>query len=100
MKHVSHEMHRNSLDCYQAEEAKLSARAQAIYDYLERHGPRTDRQLMREMGFQDMNAIRPRVTELIDAGKLMELQSVRCEVTRKTVRRVDLRRPRQMELPQ
>ncbi len=40
-----------------------------------------------------MNACRPRVTELIEAGVLVEHDSVRCPVTGKTVRRVAVRKP-------
>lgn len=91
-------MHENSLSAFRAEEAKLSRRAQAVLDWISAHGPRTDRQVMEGMGFREPNAVRPRVTELIKAGKLMEVCSVRCPVTGKTVRKVDLRRPRQEAL--
>lgn len=93
--HASHEMHENSLTAYRAEEAKLSRRAQAVLDWITEHGPHTDREVMRGMGFSDMNAVRPRITELIDLRKLMEVGDVRCPVTGKKVRRVDIRRPRQ-----
>lgn len=98
--HAEHRMRDNSLAAYRAEEPKLSTRAQAIYAWLERHGPATDRQIMQGMGFRDMNAVRPRVTELLEPprAKLMEVGDVRCEVTGKTVRRVDIRRPRQEAL--
>lgn len=98
MSHPAHAMHENSLSAFRAEEAKLSRRAQAVLDWISAHGPRTDRQVMEGMGFREPNAVRPRVTELIKAGKLMEVCSVRCPVTGKTVRKVDLRRPRQEAL--
>ncbi len=98
--HASHSMHDNSLAAYRAEEPKLSTRAQAIYAWLVAHGPATDRQIMEGMGFRDMNAVRPRVTELLELphAKLMEVGDVRCQTTGKTVRRVDIRRPRQKAL--
>lgn len=98
MPHVSHRLHDNSIQAYHAEEAKLSRRAQAVLEWITAHGPHTDREVMRGMGFTEPNAVRPRITELIDAGKLMEVCSVRCPVTGKTVRRVDIRRARQSRL--
>jgi predicted HTH transcriptional regulator len=96
--HVAHRLHDNSLSAYRAEEAQLSKRAEAVLDWIKVNGPRTDRQVMQGMGFSEPNAVRPRITELIDAGKLMEVAHVRCPITGKTVRVVDLRRPRQLSL--
>lgn len=94
MTHAAHRMHENSLSAYHAEETKLSARAQAILDWITVHGPHTDREVMRGMGFTDMNSVRPRITELIEMAKLMQVGDVRCPVTNKLVRRVDIRRAR------
>lgn len=96
--HASRRMHDNSLSAYRVEETKLSRRAEAVLAWITQHGPHTDREVMRGMGFSEPNAVRPRITELIDAGKLMEVGGIRCPVTGKTVRRVDIRRPRQLEL--
>lgn len=92
--HAVHRMHSHSLDAYQAEEAKLSKRAEAVLEWITTHGPHTDREVMRGMGFSEPNAVRPRITELIDAGKLMEVCERRCPVTGKTVRVVDIKRAR------
>lgn len=91
-------IHANSLTAYRSELPKLSTRAQAILEWIRDHGPRTDRQVMEGMGFREPNQVRPRITELIEAGALMEVCSVSCPVTGKTVRKVDIRRARQMEL--
>lgn len=96
--HATHEMHRNSLAAYHAEEPKLTTRAQAIVEWITVHGPATDRQIVEGMGFRDMNAVRPRVTELLERARLMEVGDVRCPITGKTVRRVDIRRARQGSL--
>lgn len=96
--HAHHEMHDNSLAAWRSEESKLSTRAQAIYDWIFAHGPVTDREVMRGMGFTEPNAVRPRITELIDQHRLMEVGDVRCPITGKTVRRVDIRRARQGSL--
>jgi hypothetical protein len=92
--HASHRMHVHSLEAYASEEPKLSTRAQAILSWIELHGPHTDRDIARLMGFAESGAVRPRITELIQAGKLLEVCSRRCEVTGKRVRVVDLRRAR------
>jgi predicted HTH transcriptional regulator len=89
--HLAHNVHANSLAAYEAEETKLSARAQAVLAWISQHGPHTDREVMKGMGFQEPNSVRPRITELIDAGKLMEVCSRRCPVTGKSVRVVDVR---------
>lgn len=94
MDHAVHRMHEHSLAAYHAEEPRLSRRAEAVLAWISEHGPHTDREVMRGMGFTDMNAVRPRITELIEAGKLMEVGDVRCSVTGKRVRRVDIRRAR------
>ena len=92
-------MRDHSLKAFAEEEVKLSAREQAIYDHLKKHGPRTDRELAAALGFgENLNAVRPRVTELIAATRLMELAPVRDPVTGKTVRRVDISRARQQTL--
>lgn len=92
-------VHANSIDCFHAEEIKLSKRAEAVYAWVEIQGPRTDREIAYGMGFgENLNAVRPRITELIEANRLMEVGDVRCSVTGKRVRRVDIRRPRQMVL--
>lgn len=100
MAHAAHRMHDNSLATYRSEEVKLSRRAEAVLDWITEHGPHTDRQVAYGMGFgENLNAVRPRITELLEAARLMEVGNVRCPVTKKTVRRVDIRRARhQLEL--
>lgn len=93
--HAAHQMHDNSLATYRAEETKLSRRALAVLAWVKDHGPHTDRGVMVGMGFADMNSVRPRITELIDANKLMEVAHRPCPVTGKRVRVIDIRRPRQ-----
>lgn len=82
-------MHTHSLDCYTAEEARFSAREEMIHGKLVavRHAA-TDRQVAGWLGFADMNAVRPRITELIERGWVEECGATRCPVTGKTVRLV------------
>lgn len=91
-------MHANSLAAFRAEEGRLSKRAAAVLAWISERGPKTDREVMQGMGFAEPNAVRPRLTELIQAGLLMEVCSRKCPVTGKTVRVVDVRRPRQENL--
>lgn len=95
--HAEHRMHANSLAAHRAEEAKLSKRAAAILAWVRAHGPHTDREIAYGMGFgENLNAVRPRITELMEApcARLMEVCSRRCPVTGKSVRVVDVNRPR------
>lgn len=89
-------MHANSLAAYRDEKKRLCRRALLVAAWIELNGPSTDRQVMHGMGFKEPNAVRPRITELVDAGVLVEVRSIRCPETRKTVRVVA--RPVQMEL--
>lgn len=91
-------LHANSLSAYRAEQPRLSKRAEEILAWITEHGPHTDREVMEGMGFPDMNNVRPRITELVKMGKLMEVGDVVCPLTKKSVRRVDIRRARQERL--
>lgn len=88
-------IHTNSIAAYRSESPKLSKRAEAVLEWITEHGPHTDREVMQGMGFPDMNNVRPRITELVKLGKLMEVGDVVCPLTRKSVRRVDVRKARQ-----
>lgn len=79
-------MHTNSLAAYQEESATLSRRAKEILTFLERHGPATDRQTKVFLGYPDMNCVRPRITELIDANLVHEIGSTIDATTEKKVR--------------
>lgn len=93
-----HTHSRESFESFQAE-GKLSMRQAAILQWLMANPKAfTDREIAAGMGFFDMNAVRPRITELIQQGILEECDSVRCPVTGKSVRRVRPVFP-QTELP-
>lgn len=91
-------IHANSIEAYHDERPKLSERAEAILNVYKRFNrPVTDRQILDAMypGCGDMNRVRPRVTELIGAGQLVEVGKVKDSVTGKSVRtcRVELVEP-------
>lgn len=84
-------IHSNSASAFseERETGRMSKRAAAILRWLNaRPRPFTDREVMTGMGFQDPNQVRPRITELIHMGILEEVDSVKCPVTGKTVRRI------------
>jgi hypothetical protein len=82
-------VHRHSIDGYHASKGAISRRAMLVLKVLrESRVPMTDREVMRALSFSDPNAVRPRITELIDAGIITEAGSVRDGLTGKTVRKV------------
>lgn len=83
-------VHEHSRQAYRAERPNLSARAKLVLEWVRLHPGTTDRDIRAGLGYADMNAIRPRVTELVEAGKLVEVGARRCPVTGKTVRVLDL----------
>lgn len=83
-------IHQHSIAAYHAELPKLSRRALRILDWLELHPKKTDREIMLGLGFTDMNSVRPRITEAVESGALVEVGEKRCPVTGKLVRIVDL----------
>lgn len=85
-------MHSNSIAAYYGTQALLSKRAAAVLEFLQQCGPATDRQVMLGLGFSEPNSVRPRITELMEAGLVIETGSTRCTTTGKTVRLVDVQR--------
>lgn len=79
-------MHNNSLKCYAEERPKLGMRAEGILLHVRAYGPMTDRAICERMGYNDLNSVRPRCTELVRSGLLIECGSVKCPVSGKTVR--------------
>jgi hypothetical protein len=91
-------VHQNSVAAYREEEGKLGRRAATILNWVTIHGRATDRQIMLALRFSEPNSVRPRITELVSVGELVEVGTVRCPVTGKRVRVVDIPRPGQREL--
>lgn len=88
--HAQHRIHDNSRDAYHSESERISRRAHLVRNWIAAHGPSTDRDVMAGLGLPDMNSVRPRCTELVGAGVLVEVGRRRCRVTGKTVRVLDL----------
>lgn len=83
-------VHQHSIDAYHGSAPMISRRAQMVLEWIRANGRATDRQIVEGLGFRDMNACRPRVTELVQLGALREVGSTVCPVTGKTVRLVDV----------
>ncbi len=78
-------IHENSLSAFRSLNA--AARTAEIFAvYRDSMVPLTDREVMASLDFHDANMVRPRITELIKAGKLVEVQNVKDQTTGKTVR--------------
>ena len=78
--------HQNSVDSFHG--LKPDARRKAVLDVYWKFYPQaiSDRMVAEELGFQDMNAVRPRITELRDEYKIRETTKKRDETTGKPVR--------------
>lgn len=85
MAHPTHTMHANSLAAYA--DLDLDPREKlCLAAYETAAGPLTDRECAYALGFDDLNACRPRITSLLKKGKLREWGNVKCSITGKTVR--------------
>jgi hypothetical protein len=65
--------HTHSLMVYHGRAGVWHGRRAAILRDIEDNGPATPRQIRDRLGFQDMNAVQPRITELIAAGEIVEM---------------------------
>ena len=83
-------VHPNSSQALRESAHELSQRAAAVLAVYRRAShPMTDRDVKCLLGFADMNAVRPRITELIESGLLRECGRVKDAVTGKMVRVVN-----------
>lgn len=82
-------VHANSREAFHSDPVRIGIRAaQVLKHFSESYNPQTDRHVMTALGFTDMNAVRPRITELIKAGLLVECGETIDYVTGKRVRLV------------
>ena len=81
-------MHSNSLAAYAENKTRVFAeRQEQVIAHVSQFGPVTDREIVEGLRFGDMNAVRPRVTELVADGVLIEYDHVIDPATNRTVRR-------------
>lgn len=83
-------VHANSHRAYNEEAKSIGRRAAQVLEFFRNASvPMPDRRVMEALGFSDMNAVRPRITELIKAGLLREAGSTTDYITGKRVRLVE-----------
>jgi hypothetical protein len=82
--------HENSLEGHDALAKVLRGRRAEVMAWLRENGPATDRQVRDGLygPTADMNMVRPRISELLDARVIRELDRVEDAATGMTVRRV------------
>jgi predicted transcriptional regulator len=81
-------IHPNSIESYRAgnKSGELNERAALVLGVIRQLGECTDREIKDKLGFKEMNAVRPRITELKKAGYIEECDKKKDELTGKTVR--------------
>lgn len=86
-------IHPNSILAWRS--LDITRRMRAVCEALERIGhAASDREVRDSIDPRhDMNFVRPRITEAVDAGIMAEVGSVTCPVTGKTVRLVWFEQP-------
>jgi hypothetical protein len=84
-------IHPNSVLAYwEGRDELFGKRHQKVISALRQGGTLSDREVMIACGFSDMNAVRPRITELIEVGIVEPHGDIICPVTKKRVRLVRL----------
>lgn len=80
-------IHRNSIQSFGEIREKLAGKHKAVWDtFRSVDKSLTDRMVKDMLGFEDMNSVRPRITELVKNGYLEESDRAKCPVTGKQVR--------------
>lgn len=77
-------IHSNSIASFRITEATRHSLEAKIMILMADGAPRTDRQITQELGHPE--PLRPRITTLVEAGKLHEVGDKVCPTTKKTVR--------------
>jgi hypothetical protein len=88
------QMHEHSIKSYYEELASLPDMQARIYNAIKRMTNLklkiTDRRIKHFLELDDMNQVRPRVSELIKKGLIRETGAEHCPTTNKSVRTLDL----------
>ena len=82
--------HQNSILSYRQglAEGLFSDRQVEVLRALDRLGIATDREIKVSLGYEDGNAVKPRLTELIALGVVEEVGTIEDAITNRTVRRL------------
>lgn len=71
---------------YETEQERAKRRAEVFEAFIKIGRPATDREICYSLGYSDLNSTRPRVSEMIDSGELIEVGKVIDHVTGRKVR--------------
>jgi len=77
-------MHENSLEAFHSLDKET--RRRKILEVFKARGPMTDRLVCLNLGFSEMNAVRPRITEMVKDNILEEITKTKDAITGRTVR--------------
>ena len=85
---LNFDVHPNSVRSFheELEAGAISKRHRMILGVLQCGYGLTDREIANRLGFADLNAVRPRITELVKLGAVQEVGSTKCLETGKQVR--------------
>ena len=65
--------------------ANAEREREVLFAYVQQ-GFLTDREVARSLGYDDMNAVRPTITRLVQEGRLREVGTKKCRESGRTVR--------------
>lgn len=85
--HWDHAGHDNSAEAMREDARLMDRRREEVFGLYEGAGrPLTDREALALTSYPEVNCVQPRITELVQAGRLFEFGKKRCAVTGKRVR--------------
>ena len=79
-------MHENSVEAFMGEKFRLDRRCSEVLGAIMQLGSATDRMVKDFLNYEDMNTVRPRITELKKLGLVYEAGKAKCAKTGKRVR--------------
>lgn len=83
-------IHINSREAFDEIRDKVTDRQKHIIRVVEKYPNSTDRDVLNELGWHDMNMVRPRITELVQRGLLVESGAMLCGITNRKCRTLKL----------
>ena len=66
-------VHDNSVEAFRDLESFLTGRRLEVYNWVKANGQATDRKIKNSLGYEDMNQVRPRISELVEFGAFKEV---------------------------
>ena len=77
----------NSLHSFLQEESegRFGKRNKEVFELIVKKEGLTSREIMIELGYSELNNVRPRLTELLKGSRIKEGNKVKCQYTNKSV---------------